>query len=163
VDEAILSVRRIATELRPGLLDDLGLVAAVEWAAEEFQGRTGTQLRLDLPPDVLAVGREQATALFRILQETLTNIARDAGATRVDIRLGEQHENIVLEVRDDGRGFSEERLSDGRSPGILGMRERALLLGGTLTIGGGPGNGTVVRVVIPELPRSPDGGKLSGF
>ena len=82
VDETIQSVRRISTELRPGILDDLGLVAAVEWAAEEFEARTGTKCRLDLPEDDIAIDPDRATAIFRILQETLTNVARHANATR---------------------------------------------------------------------------------
>ena len=151
VDETIGSVRRIATELRPGILDDLGLVAAVEWAAEEFELRTGIKCRLYLPDGEIAIDPEATTAIFRILQETLTNITRHAEATRVDIRLGRENGNIVLEVRDNGRGIGEEQLLAGRSLGILGMRERALLLGGQLTIHGAPGKGTIVRVVIPKV------------
>jgi len=89
VDQTIQSVRRIATELRPGILDDLGLVAAVEWAAEEFAARSGTKLRLDLPQEDLVIDQESATAIFRIFQETLTNVSRHADATQVDLRLGQ--------------------------------------------------------------------------
>ena len=153
VDQTILSVRRIATELRPGILDDLGLVAAVEWAAEEFEARTGIKCRLDLPDGDIAIDPERTTAIFRILQETLTNITRHAEATQVYVRLGQDNGSIVLEVRDNGRGIGEAQLSTGRSLGILGMRERALLLGGELTIRGAPGKGTVVSVVIPETGR----------
>ena len=161
VDHTIQSVRRIATELRPGILDDLGLVAAVEWAAEEFAARSGTRLRLDLPREDLVIDQESATAIFRIFQETLTNITRHAEATQVDVRLGEEGDSIVLEVRDNGRGMNEG-LGTG-SLGILGMRERALLLGGELTISGATGEGTVVRVRIPQthVPQThgPDLGK----
>ncbi len=150
IDQTIVSVRRIATELRPGILDDLGLVAAVEWAAQEFEARTGTKCLLDLPGDDIVIDQERTTAIFRIFQETLTNVTRHAEATRVDVRLGRENGNIVLEVRDNGRGIAEERLSSGRSLGILGMRERALLLGGELTITGAPGKGTTVKVLIPE-------------
>jgi PAS domain S-box-containing protein len=150
VDETILSVRRIATELRPGILDDLGLVAAVEWAAEEFEARTGIQCHLDLPEGDIVLDQERTTAIFRIFQETLTNVTRHAEATRVDVRLGREDGNIVLEVRDNGRGIAAEELSSGRSLGILGMRERALLLGGELTIRGAPGKGTTVKVLIPD-------------
>jgi signal transduction histidine kinase len=152
VDQTILSVRRIATELRPGILDDLGLVAAVEWAAEEFEARTGTKCRLDLPDGDIALDPEPTTAIFRIFQETLTNITRHAAATQVDIRLGREDGNIVMEVRDNGRGIGDEQ-SAGRSLGILGMRERALLLGGELTISGAPGKGTFVQLLIPENGR----------
>ena len=148
VDQTIQSVRRIATELRPGILDDLGLVAAVEWAAEEFAARSGTKLRLDLPQEDLVIDQESATAIFRIFQETLTNVARHAEATEVEVRLGKEGDSIVLEVRDNGRGMNEELATAG-SLGILGMRERALLLQGKLTIHSTPGIGTTVTVRIP--------------
>ena len=158
VDQTILSVRRIATELRPAILDDLGLVAAVEWAAEEFDARTGTKCRLDLPDEDIVIDQERTTAIFRIFQETLTNVTRHAQATQVDVRLEREDGSIVLEVRDNGRGIAEDQFSTGRSLGILGMRERALLLGGELTIRGAAGKGTIVRVVIPgvhPLPSKP--------
>jgi PAS domain S-box-containing protein len=148
-DETIRAVRRISTELRPGILDDLGVVAAVDWAAEEFEDRTGTKCQLDLPQDDIVIDRERATALFRILQETLTNIARHASATQVNVRLAEEDGGLILEVHDNGKGIREEELSAGRSLGILGMRERAVLLGGELAISGAPGNGTTIRVRIP--------------
>jgi len=150
IDQTIESVRRISTELRPRVLDDLGLMATVEWAAEEFQRRTGTECRLVLPLDDNAIDREPATALFRILQETLTNIARHANATRVDVRLAKEGGGLTLEVHDNGTGIREEQLAADGSLGILGMRERALLLGGELAISGAPGEGTTVKVRIPE-------------
>jgi signal transduction histidine kinase len=149
VDETIQSVRRIATELRPGILDDLGLVATVEWAGEEFEARTGTKCRLDLPEDDIPIDQERATAIFRIFQETLTNIARHADATEVKARLDRKDAGLTLEVHDNGKGIPEEKLRSGTSLGILGMRERAMLLGGDLTITGAPGHGTTVRVRIP--------------
>jgi signal transduction histidine kinase len=142
-------VRRISTELRPGILDHLGLVAAVEWAAEEFQSRTGIQCRVSLPETNPAIDAERATALFRIFQETLTNIARHAGATAVRVALSLESGNVSLEVRDNGRGISEDQLAASGSLGILGMRERALLLGGEFSIAGDPGTGAIVRVRIP--------------
>jgi signal transduction histidine kinase len=159
-DETIRSVRRISTELRPAVLDTLGPLAAVEWAAEEFEARTGTRCRLDLPDDDVVIDQDGATALFRIFQETLTNVARHAGATEVNVRLAKENGDLTLEVHDNGKGVNEEQLSAGSSLGILGMRERALLLGGELTITGGPGEGTTVRVRIPEIhPASPEEGK----
>jgi len=149
IDETIGAVRRISTELRPGILDDLGLVAAVEWATEEFQSRTGTKCRLDLPPDDLVVDREVATAVFRILQETFTNVARHANATQVNVRLAKESDGLTLEVHDNGTGISEDEASADSSLGILGMRERAVLLGGELAIGGAPGEGTTMKVRIP--------------
>jgi PAS domain S-box-containing protein len=148
VDQTIQSVRRIATELRPGILDDLGLVAAVEWAAEEFAARSGTRLWLDLPREDLVIDQESATAVFRIFQETLTNVTRHAQATQVEVHLGKEGGSIVLEVRDNGRGMNEDLATAG-SLGILGMRERALLLKGKLTIHSAPGLGTTVTVWIP--------------
>jgi signal transduction histidine kinase len=152
VDETIQTVRRIATELRPGMLDDLGLVATIEWAGEEFGARTGTKCCLELPPDDIVVDQEKSTAIFRIFQETLTNIARHAGANEVKARLAAENGNVTLEVRDNGRGIREEKLRKGGSLGILGMRERVALLGGDLTITSSPGNGTSVLVRIPQGP-----------
>lgn len=149
VDETILSVRRISTELRPGILDDVGLVGAVEWAAEEFQAHTGIQCQVRVPETNLPIDAERTTALFRIFQETLTNIARHAGATHVRIGLFHENCHVLLEVRDNGRGIGEGQLSGPGSLGILGMRERAELLGGEFTIAGEPGSGTTVRVRIP--------------
>jgi signal transduction histidine kinase len=152
VDETIHTVRRIATELRPGMLDDLGLVATIEWAGEEFGARTGTKCCLELPPDDIVIDQEKATAIFRIFQETLTNIARHAGANEVKARLAAEDGNVTLEVRDNGRGIREGKLREGGSLGILGMRERVALLGGDLTITSSPGNGTSVLVRIPHGP-----------
>jgi signal transduction histidine kinase len=153
-DETIQAVRRISTELRPGILDDLGLVAAVEWAAEEFEDRTGTKCQLDVLQDDLVIDRPRATALFRILQETLTNVARHASATQVNVRLAKEDGCLILDVHDNGKGISEQGLSAGRSLGILGMRERVLLLGGELAISGAPGKGTAVKVRIPDVTVS---------
>ena len=149
VDQTIKSVRRISTELRPGILDDMGLIAAVEWAAEEFEARTGTRCRLELLENDNSIDPDRATAIFRILQETLTNVARHANAASVYVRLFKEGGNVVLEVHDDGRGATEEQLSASGSLGIRGMRERALLLGGELAIRGISSQGTTVLVRIP--------------
>jgi signal transduction histidine kinase len=153
VDETIQSVRRIATELRPGILDDLGLVATIEWAGEEFRIRTGMKCLLELPADDITVDAETSTAIFRIFQETLTNIARHADANEVKARLTVEDATLTLEVHDNGRGISQEALEKGRSLGILGMKERATMLGGDLVITGKPGTGTAVRVRIPQISR----------
>jgi signal transduction histidine kinase len=150
LDEAIQSIRRIATELRPAVLDDLGVVAAVEWLAEDFQARTGTEIQLSLPEVELAIDRERATALFRILQEALTNVTRHANATQVNVRLAEEDGIVTLEIHDNGRGITEEQRSAINSLGILGMQERSLLLGGELNISSVPGSGTTVTVRIPQ-------------
>jgi signal transduction histidine kinase len=99
VDGTIETVRRISAELRPGMLDDLGLVDTIEWAAEEFEARTGIKCRLDLPPQNLAIDPERATAIFRILQETLTNVARHADASEVEVRLGKRDKDLILVVQ----------------------------------------------------------------
>jgi PAS domain S-box-containing protein len=153
VDETIHSVRRISTELRPGILDHLGLVAAVEWAAEAFQARTGIQCKVGLPGMNPAIDPAGTTGLFRILQETLTNIARHAGATHVRIGLSQESGHVLLEVSDNGRGIGADQLSGSGSLGILGMRERAMLLRGEFSIAGDPGRGTTVRVRIPCADR----------
>jgi PAS domain S-box-containing protein len=158
VDQTIQSVRRIATELRPGVLDDLGLVAAVEWAAEEFAARSGTRLRMDLPREDLIIDQECATAIFRIFQETLTNVTRHAEATQVEVHLGQKGDSVILHVRDNGCGMNEELATVG-SLGILGMRERALLLNGKLTIHSAHGLGTTVTVRIPTRAGDPRWGE----
>jgi signal transduction histidine kinase len=157
LDEAIQSIRRIATELRPGILDDLGLAAAVEWVAEEFQARAGTKVQLTLPGGDLVIDRERATALFRILQEALTNVAQHAHATQVSVRLTEEDGILTLEVHDNGQGITAEQLSATNSLGILGMRERSLLLGGELIISGVPAFGTTVTARIPAAYRKQPG------
>ncbi len=154
IDGTIQTVRRISTELRPGILDDLGLVAAVEWAAEEFQARTGTECSVSVPPGDLSLDPERATALFRIFQETLTNVARHANATEVHVQLANDKGDVLLEVRDNGSGISDEQRVAPNALGILGMLERTLLLDGEFTINGVPGKGTTVRVRIPHTQRS---------
>jgi two-component system, NarL family, sensor histidine kinase UhpB len=148
-DETIQTVRRISTELRPGILDDLGLMDAVEWVAEDFQARRGTEVQLTLPGFALPIDRERATALFRILQEALTNVAQHANATQVSVRLAEEAGILTLEIHDNGQGITAEQLSASDSLGILGMRERCLLLGGELIVSGVPAFGTTVTVRMP--------------
>lgn len=150
IDATIQTVRRIATELRPGILDHLGLIAALEWQANEFQTRTGIKcdVHTDLHEPVLTP--DLATAFFRIFQETLTNVIRHAGATLVTVHLKEAAGRIILEVKDNGRGISREQSSNPRSMGLLGMKERAALLGGAFRIEPAPnGKGTVATVSIP--------------
>jgi signal transduction histidine kinase len=148
INETIQTVRRIATELRPAILDDLGLPAALEWQTHEFQKRTGLACELKIDPE-LKVAPAPSTALFRVFQETLTNITRHAHATAVTIYLGQQHGHVVLEVRDNGVGIAENQVSGLRSLGITGMRERVQLLGGDIQLAGIPGQGTTVRIHVP--------------
>lgn len=149
LDDASGLVRKLCTELRPGVLDDLGLTAAIEWQAREYQKRTGIACALKLNLEDVPVDPERSTALFRIFQEILTNVARHAQATRVDASIGRANGRIDMEVRDNGRGIPPEKLTGGKSFGLVGMRERALILGGDVHISGAPGKGTTVRVTIP--------------
>lgn len=148
-DSTVESVRRIAGELRPGLLDDFGLAAAIEWHAQEFEQRTGVICHVSSELDETILSPEQATALFRILQEALTNVARHAAATRVQVRIFQDGGELVLSVEDDGRGIRKENLSSARSLGVIGMRERAALLGGAVQIEGAQGFGTRVVARVP--------------
>ncbi len=155
LDSTIQSVRDIATTLRPGVLDELGLEAAVEWQAQEFQQRTGIACDTTIKPRNMALSPEQSTALFRILQEVLTNVARHAHATNVDIRLEQSGEQVILQVGDNGKGISSVEQSGPKSFGLLGMRLRAQQQGGTFDIQGMAGTGTTVTVNIP-LYRTTD-------
>lgn len=156
LDSTIQSVRGIATTLRPGVLDELGLEAAVEWQAREFQHRTGIACATTIWPRNMVLGPEQSTALFRILQEILTNVARHAHATHVDIRLEQSGEHVSLQVRDNGRGISGVEQSGPEAFGLLGMRLRAQQQGGTFDIQGTSGTGTMVTVRIPLYRTNDD-------
>lgn len=149
IDAIIQTVRRISTELRPGILDDLGLVAAIEWQALEFQTRTGIECAVVANIEEPLLGEEAKTALFRIFQETVTNVLRHAEAKRVEIKLSESDGRVRLTVRDDGRGIRLAEISGTHSLGLLGMRERAMLLNGNFHIAGAPGQGTTVTVDVP--------------
>jgi signal transduction histidine kinase len=132
------------------VLDDLGLAAAVEWLAQEFETRTGIRCELAEAIGDGAIAPAISTALFRILQESLTNVARHAGATRVAIDLRREDRAIQLDVRDDGRGIRREQVVDGRAFGLIGMRERAELLNGRFLITRVPEGGTHIHVSIPD-------------
>jgi signal transduction histidine kinase len=149
IDETVVTVRRLATELRPGVLDDLGLAAAVEWQAQEFEHRTGIHCVLTATVDDGALDPLVSTAAFRIFQESLTNVARHSRASRVAVTLERLDSDLVLEVRDDGVGIALSDASNVRSIGLAGMRERAQLVGGGFSISGAAGDGTTVRVRIP--------------
>jgi len=156
IDNTILSMKKIATELRPGVLDDLGLVAAIEWQASEFAHRTGIHCAVQSTEEI-EIGKEQSTAVFRIFQETLTNVIRHAAASHVDVVLSNLEKEMVLQVSDDGKGIAKEKVVDSSSLGLLGMRERAFMVGGVVEIDGKPGTGTTVTVRVPVIISS--GGK----
>lgn len=149
LDDTIATVRRLATSLRPGVLDDLGLAAAVEWQAQEFEQRTGIRCALRTVVDDEALAPQLSTALFRILQESLTNVARHSRASQVAVTLEHFGGDLILQVSDDGVGISPAAAANTRSIGLTGMRERAQLVGGGLTISGAVGTGTTVRAQVP--------------
>ena len=153
--QTIRTVQRISTDLRPGLLDDLGLVAAIEWQTEEFKNRTGIRCTLTIDPEDITIDDRRSTSLFRILQETLTNVTRHAQSTQVYVSLQEKDRGLELMVKDNGTGISEEHVFNPKSLGLIGIRERAYQWGGEVKINGSPGKGTtlVVRMPIEEISR----------
>ena len=147
-DTTMHAVQRISSELRPGLLDDLGLVAALEWLTRDFRERCAISCVLDVD-EKLDLSGQQATSLFRICQESLTNAARHSGATKVTVTLLTDEGRVVLSIRDNGKGVSAEEVVHAHSFGLIGMRERARAVGGQLEIVGEPGCGTSVEVNLP--------------
>ena len=149
IDGTIQSVRKISTRLRPEVLDELGLAPAIEWQAKEFQKRSGIRSKVSLPSEALVLDRERSTAAFRVFQELLTNTARHANATRIDITMRVELGTLVLRVDDNGEGIDESIIFSPKSLGLLGMRERVLPFGGSIEISGARGEGTRVKVSIP--------------
>jgi len=148
LNQAIISVRRIASELRPGVLSDLGLIAAIEWQLNELKKRTGIKniFRHDVIPDVLP--EVVNTGMFRILQESLTNVVRHADASKVVVDIHCNEENrLVLKIQDNGKGFDNTKASK-KTLGLLGMYERALGMGGKYKLTSAPGSGTTVLVDV---------------
>jgi two-component system sensor histidine kinase UhpB len=156
-DATINVVRRIASELRPSILDDLGLVEAIEWQGEQFQARTGIECRCSGDLQSIALSDLRSTAMFRIVQEALTNIIRHAQATRVEISLRVEDGLLNLIVTDNGRGITQGEILSRKSLGLLGMRERAHLVGGQMDIVGRKGTGTTLRVRFPLAAEKPGG------
>ncbi|MBI1943110.1 MAG: response regulator [Betaproteobacteria bacterium] len=154
IDATVQTVRKISAGLRPEVLDEMGLVAAIGWQAQEFQKRTGIRCRLNLPPELAELESELSTTMFRVFQEILTNVARHSRATRVDVDLKNSQRRLVLEVADNGIGIDGVNDKDRKSLGLLGMQERALRVGGEVSIGNAPGRGTRVVVALP-VTQSP--------
>jgi len=148
VEGLIGQVRALATKLRPPVLDELGLAAAMAWLTQDFERRSAIRCKFELDPDLEVKDGELATAIFRIYQEILTNIARHSGATTVRARGQMNRKGFCLEVSDNGRGITEGERSE--SLGLLGMRERALMFDGEVRIEGRAGKGTTVSLVIPN-------------
>lgn len=149
IDDAILSVQRIAMALRPPALDDFGLQEAMRLAAEEFEKRAQIACEIISKPRHIALKKDISTEAFRIFQEALTNIGRHAGAQSVTVSLGRTGDKFIMEVRDNGRGITKKQISDLKSMGLTGMRERALTVGGSLTITGTRGKGTTIILSVP--------------
>lgn len=158
-DSTIATVQRVASDLRPGSLDNLGLAVALRQEADRFQERSGIRCQAECPEDWPELPGEAATATFRIFQEALTNAARHAGAASVKAECFIEQGHLRLRVTDDGKGMPPEALDDPKSLGLLGMKERAESLGGEIDFRRGPERGTVVEMRIPLNHAAPAEGR----
>lgn len=149
LDDTIETVRRILSRLRPGVLDHLGLAAAIEWEAKDFQERTGIACSCSIRPAEISMDNGCSTALFRVLQEALANAYTHSGADRIRISLREEKGAVVLSIRDNGRGITPEEIGNPGSLGLAAMKESMRMLEGDLEVKGLPGKGTIVRVFVP--------------
>jgi len=149
VDTTVRSIRRIASELRPTLLDDLGLYAAMEWHLEEFERRSGIRRELVIPENELALSDSLKIGIFRIFQESLTNVARHSEAKNVNVSLLQKDNQLILTIRDNGIGFEQGPMATKKTLGLLGMKERSMMMGGVYNITSARGAGTTVTVIIP--------------
>ncbi len=149
LEKTIRATRHIITELRPPVLDELGLSTAIQWQALEFENRTGIRCRITRMEHDLTPDPDTSTAVFRILQEALTNVARHASASRVAISLNAVGDSLVMAIEDDGKGMTEEQRLNPKSTGLLGIRERVLALSGQFDIRGRPGEGTRLSISLP--------------
>ena len=156
LDAAVKTIRKISSELRPGILDDMGLVAALEWQALEFQKRFQIPIEFKGPDHPREIDASIATGLFRLFQESLTNIARHSGATLVSATLEATGNEISLTIKDNGKGFDTEAQRGKRTLGLLGMRERALMMNGKLSIESTPGRGATVKIYVPSSESTPE-------
>jgi signal transduction histidine kinase len=152
VNDSIQLVRRVASDLRPSILDDLGLIPALQWLAREFESRAGFPCEMAMNPDPAQgnLDPDRSSALFRIAQELLTNVMRHARASRVRLALREESNGWLLEVSDNGRGIADKDHVNTTTLGLRGIQERVTLFGGTLEFRGEPQKGTMVRVWMPQ-------------
>jgi two-component system sensor histidine kinase UhpB len=161
IDQMIKIVRRISTDLRPSVLDDLGLIAALEWQLSEFTSHTEILHEFATTFEYVNMEKDTAVAVFRIFQEAMTNVARHSQATKVTVVLRESERSLfgdgslVLEIRDNGRGITEEEILNPESLGLLGMKERVLTFGGEISIRGEPDGGTTLILKIPQIQGEP--------
>ena len=151
IDDTINTVRRIATELRPSILDDLGLVYAIEWYVGEFEKRSDIKVEYNTNCNDLLISSKISIALFRILQESFTNIARHSNATTVIVSLTIKDQMLTLSIEDDGSGFDVEKKSRNETFGLMGIKERTLMIGGEYVVKSKPGHGTTVLVIVPFI------------
>jgi signal transduction histidine kinase len=149
IQHAIGRVRNLASELRPAVLDSLGLSAAIEWETQQFTRRTGIPCTLEIPSDPLELDPDRAIDVFRILQEALTNVVRHAHAHQVDVRLGTWRGQLQLRVADDGRGITDAEITSPLAHGLRSMRERALMWNGAVDIEPLAAHGTAVMLRLP--------------
>jgi len=156
VDATIGTVQRICSELRPRLLDDLGLAAAIEWQIQQFIARTGIPCHMHIDLEGVNLDQECSTALYRILQEALTNILRHAGATEIDLSLTYRDGEVLMVVADNGRGITAQECGGQQAFGMMGMRERARMCDGSVTITGVTGKGTTIEVSLPVASEEND-------
>ena len=154
IDQTVDTVRRISSELRPSVLDDIGLVAAIRWQAKQFEAQAGIVCRCDVLLEDVELDQQQSTAIFRVFQEALTNVLRHARATRVNVTLETEDDELALTVVDNGQGIAADQQSHRLSLGLLGMRERVNLIGGTIQITGVEGEGTTITVRVPIRRQS---------
>jgi two-component system sensor histidine kinase UhpB len=148
IERAISTVQEISSKLRPGLIEHLGLTAAIEWEVKEFEKRSGIQCELSLPDEDMKIDENRDIALYRISQEALTNILRHSGATRVQMELRRESDSLFLTIRDNGKGISKTQIEDPNSFGLTGMRERVIQWDGQLNIEGSNGKGTTITAMI---------------
>lgn len=149
LDHTAQTVRKIATELRPSILDDFGLIDALEWQSGEFEKRSGINIQFHSTVPAITIGKSISTSLFRIYQESLTNVARHAAATKIEAAIALQDDQLVLTITDNGKGFDVTRIGNKKTLGLLGMRERTLMFGGKYEITSMPGKGTTITAKVP--------------
>ena len=149
IDTTINSVRRIATELRPQILDVCGLTDAIKWQAQDYQNRTGIECKLSLVESDIKLDKKLSTSLFRVFQEALTNVARHAKATEIEIALQFEPDDLAMTIQDNGIGIDPQKLHNSDSLGLLGIRERINFWKGSLTINGESQMGTTLKIHIP--------------
>jgi signal transduction histidine kinase len=149
IDMTMQTVKRIYMDLRPGMLDHLGLPVAIDWQCQEFQKRTGIRCTVEVEPEDMTPDKDVSITIFRILQETLTNVAKHSRAKRVEVRLREEEDELELVVMDDGRGIRDDEIHKPKSFGLLGIQERVDFRGGEVKIVGKKGRGTTVSVRLP--------------